>query len=339
MNFQLYQVAFVVVAVVHVTALFVSTTDADNYGEEYCDPSDKCFEYDYIIVGAGTAGSMVASKLASELPNENILLIEEGIYSKSYPPIDDVSNYFSLAVDPTIEKFYVSTPQTNMNNRIQDLRRAKATGGCQTHNFQVWLLCNENDLSQRWNNIQGWSLDDDIFPLFEEIDDVTFVGNQVDIPSIINQDAIYQRLVNAGINSGYPFNDNPNNLTNGRSQSGVSAPIYQGERIYDQLGMFQYEKRRTSWTDFVEPILPKQNLFIKTLTRVNKLILDKTEGNKTRVVGVSVSSDITFENETYYANKEVILSGGTYDTPKLLMLSGIGDCDELENEYNIKCQV
>ena len=59
-----------------------------------------------------------------------------------------MSNYFSLLTDPTIENFYVTTLQANLNNRITDLPRAKATGGCQTHNFQVWLLGNENDLSQ-----------------------------------------------------------------------------------------------------------------------------------------------------------------------------------------------
>ena len=314
------------------------------HGEKTCDASEKCFTYDYIVIGAGTAGGMVASKLAAELVDENILLIEEGIYSASYPPIDDMSNHFSLLTDPTIEKFYVTTPQANLNNRILDVPRAKATGGCQAHNLQVWLLGNENDLSQRWGNIEGWSLNEDIYPLFKEINDITYTGNQVDIASIINDDAIYQRYINSGINSGYPFNENPNNIVNGSSNSGVSAPIYQGERIYDEFGIFEFEKRHTSWTDFVEPILGtpgrRNNLDIKTLTRVNKLIVENDDvHNKTRVTGVSVSSDITFENATYYANKEVILSAGSYDSPKLLMLSGIGDCDELENEYNIECKV
>ena len=91
-----------------------------------------------------------------------------------------------------------------------------------------------------------------------------------------------------------------------------------------------------SWTDFVEPILETQdNLHVVTMTRVDEVLLNN--GNN-KAIGVKAYNRGTFKTINYYARQEVIISAGSYDTPKLLQLSGIGDCDELSN-VGIDCKV
>ena len=124
------------------------------------------------------------------------------------------------------------------------------------------------------------------------------------------------------------------------TQSGVSPVIIQGTFVNDT-----YWRRRTAWTDFIEPLLPNDNLDILILTRVNKILV-KEKGNKNKnsnsnsveAIGVETENLGTFKIRNYYARKEVIIAGGAYDTPKLLMLSGIGDCDVIEM-HNIDCKL
>ena len=116
--------------------------------------------FDYIVVGAGTAGSTVASELATSMPDKQILLIEEGYYSVANPRIDDLTQIRTLINDDTIDKGYYSTPQTHLNNRSIHLPRARVTGGCGSHNGQIYIFANQNDFNKRWNNINGWSLND-----------------------------------------------------------------------------------------------------------------------------------------------------------------------------------
>ena len=115
------------------------------------------------------------------------------------------------------------------------------------------------------------------------------------------------------------------------TQDGSTPLIIQGTVVNDS-----YVRRKSSWTEFVEPILPNDNLDILILTRVNK-ILFKEKSNSIEAIGVEAENLGTFEKINFAAKKEVIISGGTYDTPKLLMLSGVGDCYNELNALNIDC--
>jgi len=112
--------------------------------------------YDYIIVGAGSAGSVVTSKLAS-LTNHSILLLEEGtwvLYPNIGPYIWDAYNWRRLLLNQEIEKNYFSTPQPFCNNRTLSLSRSKTFGGCSGHNAMVFSLGNRLDYDQ-WG--PGWT--------------------------------------------------------------------------------------------------------------------------------------------------------------------------------------
>ena len=169
--------------------------------------NDNRYTYDYIVVGGGTGGSMVASELVSQLPNVKILLIEEGSFSRVNSEIDNLALQDNVISDPVIDKGYVTTPQTFLNNREVILSRAKVTGGCNSHNTQSYILADEMDFV-RWGNIPGWSLND-VLDIFDEILHVN-PGSQFD-----NKNPFLNRIIESCIDSGFEYNSNYLDLRNG----------------------------------------------------------------------------------------------------------------------------
>eukprot|EP01084_Bolivina_argentea_P113576 202384_1 len=273
--------------------------------------------YDYIIVGAGTSGSVVASELSKD-PTNNVLLIEEGGWSKAWGDIiEDASNYFKVLNNPQIERGYLSTPQKHVNYRELPLYRAKATGGCGAHYGMVWTLGNKKDFDIRWN-INGWKWSD----LSKHWDHIqsTFEINT------INYDQFTDRFFKAAQENGYEFNPDYNDLNNNNGQYGASQFQYAAALKYKNGEM--YASRQNSWTQYIEPIISERyNLDIIVYNRVNKILFEKTTA-----IGVDTTNVITNKTYQFYANKEVILSAGTFDTPKILLLSGIGDCRKYQLE-------
>ena len=151
-----------------------------------------------LLSGHVQAGSMVASELATLFPNDEILLIEEGSFSRVNGQIDNVALKSEVQVDPTIDRGYFSTPQTGLNDREIPLFRAKITGGCNSHNANAYILADEMDFD-RWGNIAGWSLDD-ILDAWNEIKQVN-PGDKLD-----ETNEFLQRLLNAAQENGYPYN-------------------------------------------------------------------------------------------------------------------------------------
>lgn len=164
--------------------------------------------YDFIVIGAGTGGSMVASELATQFPDDKILMIEEGSFSSVNPTIDNLRNFLDLANDVTVERGYKSTPQASLNNREIALSRAKVTGGCGSHNANNYILADELDFN-RWGDIPEWSLDD-VLDTWNEIEAVNS-GTQFD-----SSNAFMKRLFNAAEDNGYQYIPNWFNLRNGK---------------------------------------------------------------------------------------------------------------------------
>ena len=165
-------------------------------------------QYDYIVVGSGAAGSMVASELVTLFPNDEILLIEEGSFSRVNGQIDNVALASEVEVDPNIDRGYLSNPQTALNDREIALLRAKITGGCNSHNANAYILADEMDFD-RWGNIPGWSLDD-ILDTWDEIKQVN-PGDKLD-----GTNEFLQRLLNAAQENGYPYNPDFFDLRDGK---------------------------------------------------------------------------------------------------------------------------
>ncbi|XP_067133170.1 glucose dehydrogenase [FAD, quinone]-like [Centruroides vittatus] len=276
-------------------------------------------KYDYVIVGSGSAGSVVANRLSKD-ENIKVLLLEAG----------ELPNFISEAIPFPIHlqktKYdwkYRTTRQKNScrgyNEQRSNWPRGKVLGGSSVLNSMVYVRGNKRDYDQ-WaeDGATGWSFDD-VLPYFKksednrvpEITEKDYHGTggelTVDKPSYKNP--INKAMLEAGKELGYPTGD-----YNGVSQkvfSEVQATIRDGRRCSTKKA-------------FLDPIVGRRNLDIRTSAFVTKINFD----NNKRATGVTFDYD--GKTITVSVRREVILSAGAINSPQLLMLSGIGPKEELE---------
>lgn len=131
----------------------------------------KIAHYDYIVIGAGSPGSIVASKLAASDESVSILLLEAGgtpDNEKMWTP----SNWFEvLQKCPEIEWGYQSVPQPNLNNRVIKLAQAKVLGGCALHNAMAYVQGSRSDFDAWGKVAPGWSWND-VLPHFQNVEQI-----------------------------------------------------------------------------------------------------------------------------------------------------------------------
>ncbi|MDJ0518123.1 MAG: GMC family oxidoreductase N-terminal domain-containing protein [Trichodesmium sp. MO_231.B1] len=267
--------------------------------------------YDYIVIGAGSAGSIVASKLADSDSNVSILLIEAGGTPPNPIQMFNPSCWFEVLQQyPEIDWGYESQPQPNLNNRVIKLSQAKVIGGSALHNATVYVRGGQSDFNDWGNLAQGWSWSD-VEPYFESVESTMKV--------LVGQtDNFINDLFAAAKEYGLP--ENPNYNTS-ESQYGY-APFQFNNNITTDYQLY----RETTYTTFWPERYPNVTLLTRAL--VTKILFRGTQA-----VGVEY---IQGKNKySVSVAKEIILSGGAIATPKILMLSGIGDEDELA-KFDIK---
>ncbi|QUX97166.1 choline dehydrogenase [Marinomonas sp. CT5] len=270
--------------------------------------------FDYIVIGAGTSGCVVASRL-SENPNNKVLLIEAGGKDSSFWLKIPVG-YGKTIADPKVNWCYETEENPSLNGRRIFWPRGKVLGGSGSINGLMYIRGQAEDYDG-WRDLgnKGWSYKD-VLPYFKKSEDQENgedtwhgVGGPVTVTNLADNNPLYDALIGSAQAVGIKRNED----FNGLEQSG--AGYYQGTI---KNGM-----RVSAATAYLKPALQRENLTITTRSQVEKLII-----NNGQVDGVRF-----FKNSQYmtvYANKEVILSGGTINSPHLLMLSGIGDEDELK---------
>ena len=251
--------------------------------------------YDYVIVGAGSAGCVLAARL-SEDPDVKVLLIEAGppdVKENIHVPL----GYLKLA-KTDVDWDYSTAPEPFCDGRRIYLPRGKTLGGSSSINAMVYIRGNRLDYDS-WG-IPGWTYDD-LLPYWENA--------PLPVSESRSKNKMAAAFVEAAIEAGYPRNDD----FNGSDQDGFG--VY---RVTQEGGM-----RGSTAVAYLKPAMERPNLVVETYMQANKVLFEGT-----RAVGVEAQR--IGETYTFRAEREVILSGGAYNSPQLLMLSGIGPAEHLE---------
>jgi choline dehydrogenase len=270
-------------------------------------------QYDYIVIGAGSAGCVVANRLTED-SETTVLLLETG--NPDTKPEIQIPLECTHLPGSEVDWGYFSEPEPYLNNRQIFCPRGKVLGGSSSINFLLYTRGNHHDYDH-WQELgnPGWSYQD-VLPYFKKSENQERgaskyhgIDGELSVTDVIAPGAISQKFIDASIALGY--NHNPD--FNGMQQEGA--------------GHFQFTvkdgKRHSAAAAFLLPILDRPNLTVQTGALVTRLLFEGT-----RTVGVEYLQEGTLHQVR--VNSEVILSAGSFDSPKLLMLSGIGNKEQLQ---------
>ncbi len=271
--------------------------------------------YDYIIVGAGSAGCVLASRV-SEDAGASVLLIEAG--GRDWHPYIHIPLGMGRMHDYGMFDWgYETEPEPNLNDRRIEAMRGKVLGGSSSINVMAYTRGNPGDYD-RWaqKGARGWSYAD-VLPYFRRCEtwqngDNTWRGGSGPLGTEFarTKDPLYEAWLAAAKANGYPLT----NDYNGGQQEGFGR------------GQFTIRDgwRSSSANAFLKPARGRKNLSVVTNAQTTRVIIDGT-----RAKGVEyIKAGATVRAE---AAREVILAAGAFNTPQLLMLSGIGPAEHLRN--------
>jgi choline dehydrogenase len=272
--------------------------------------------YDYIIIGAGTAGCVLANRLSKD-PNCNVLLLEAG-GKDNYFWINIPVGYLYTIANPRTDWCYNIEPDPGLNGRSIGYARGKVLGGCSSINAMIYMRGQRSDFDY-WESLgnRGWSWND-VLPVY--IKSENYEHGADEFHGADGELRVEDRRVNWEILDAW---------REAAEECGI--PKIDEFNRGDNFGnaYFQMNQRRGSrWSGtkaFLRPVLSRPNLTVITHAHVQKLVINSQSGSKKATgVEVRINDDSA---KVFNASREVILSAGAIGSPQILQLSGIGSGD------------
>ena len=272
--------------------------------------------FDYIIVGGGSGGCTVASRL-SENPKTSVCLLEAGGDGTSVM-IRMPSAVAAILPRPILNWAFETEPQAGLNGRKGFQPRGKSLGGSSAINAMLYIRGHSSDYDH-WkelgNKSWGW---DDVLPFFKRSEnnergggELHGVGGPLNVADQVSPRSISAAFIKAGEETQYPVNAD----FNGQKQAG--------------FGMYQVTQkdgeRHSAAAAYIHPVMDRNNLTVKTNALAHRIIIEDNQA-------VGVAFEQNGKLQEIRARGEVILAGGAFASPQLLMLSGIGPGDRLRNQ-------
>jgi choline dehydrogenase len=274
-------------------------------------PEDS--EFDYIVVGAGSAGCVLANRLSADGKN-SVLLLEAGPKDTNlwiHVPL----GYGKLFKAKKVNWMYQTEPEPGLDGRTIFQPRGKVLGGSSSINGLLYVRGQHEDYD-RWRQLgnSGWGYDD-VLPYFKKAedqqrgaDDFHGVGGPLPVSDLGHPDPLSAAFIAAAAESGLPLNPD----FNGASQEGA--------------GFFQtttrHGRRASTAVSYLRPAKARKNLHVETAALARRILFD---GRRAVAVEYGKAGAL----RTARARKEILVSGGAYNSPQLLQLSGVGPAELL----------
>ncbi|WP_157218110.1 GMC family oxidoreductase [Flavisphingomonas formosensis] len=272
-------------------------------------------EFDYIVVGAGAGGSVVAARL-SENPANRVLVIEAGGRDSSFW-IHIPVGYGRTITDARVNWKYMTEPNPALGGRQIYWPRGKVLGGSTSINGLIYIRGQAEDYD-RWRQLgnAGWGYED-VLPYFRRAEDQEDgesryhgTGGPLHVSNLVERNPLCDALIASAGALGIPHNPD----FNGARQEGAGyyqATIKRGRRV-------------SSATAYLRPAMKRPNLTVATESLAERILFDgrRAVGLRLRQPGGTISVRCT---------RELVLAGGSINSPQLLMLSGVGEADRLRD--------
>ncbi|MCU1418844.1 MAG: putative dehydrogenase [Mycetocola sp.] len=270
--------------------------------------------YDYIVVGAGAAGCAVASRLTED-PNTSVLLLEAGGRDSSF--LVHIPVGFTKLSGPKYNWGFETVAQPELNNRTMWYPQGRLLGGSTSINAMIYIRGNRQDYdgwAEMGNDNWGY---DQVLPFFRRAEHNERLNDKfhstegaMNVTEQIGHNELSKAFVRAAQELGLPFTPD----FNGAEQDGVG--------YYDVTQ--KNARRESAATAYLNRAKKRRNLTIETHALGTKVIVEND-----RAVGLRYT--VNGREQVAYADREVVLSAGAVNSPRLLLLSGIGPADELKN--------
>ncbi|MEO9875060.1 MAG: choline dehydrogenase [Anderseniella sp.] len=273
-------------------------------------------EYDFVIVGAGSAGCVIAEALSRD-PAVSVLLLEAGPIDRNIM-IHIPAGVYRAFRDKRINWNYVSEPEPGLNGRVVPTPRGRVVGGSSSINSMVYMRGHPDDFNgwERDHGLSGWGYAD-CLPYFKAAenydrgaDDWRGSTGPLKVARADHPDPLYDAFLEAGAQAGQGSSDD----LNGQRPEGIAR--------YDATK--SRNRRSSAATAFLKPALGRSNLTLQTGANVRSIDIQGHRAN-------GVTFELDEEHRAAKAKREVVLCGGAINSPQLLMLSGIGPADHLRD--------